>query len=51
MRRGDTHVVTIGRHGWSCMCGHGKDGLSARAARIEGDHHADDFGGTIKEER
>jgi hypothetical protein len=49
--RGDTHVVTIGKHGWSCTCGVSGDGLSARRARVEGDHHADHVGGTIKEER
>jgi hypothetical protein len=51
MGRGETHVITIGRHGWSCTCGDGRGELSARQARVEGDHHADDFSGTIKEER
>jgi hypothetical protein len=51
MQSSETHVVTIGKHGWLCTCGDGRDRLSGRAARVAGDHHADYFGGTIKEER
>jgi hypothetical protein len=32
--RGDTHVVTIGKHGWSCTCGVSGDGSGASQAAV-----------------
>jgi hypothetical protein len=48
--RGAQHVITIGKDRWSCTCGAGADGLSSRKARVEGDHHADNVGGTIRKD-